>query len=93
MGVLSHSLFTRLIPAWALMWNNPMLLYTFKISIALVIHSLDHRWRFQRLVRGDLYGISIAFAIHSVDHSLSTRLILQNCAKGLLYIDSSCCFA
>ena len=39
------------------------------------------RWGFQRLVRGDLYGISIAFTIRSVDHSLSTRLILQNCAR------------
>ena len=35
-----------------------------------IIHSLDRRWHFQRLVR-----ISIALAIHSLDRSLFTRLI------------------
>ncbi len=32
---VDHSLFTRLIPARALMWGNPVLLYTFRAAGAL----------------------------------------------------------
>jgi uncharacterized membrane protein len=45
-GSLSHSLSTRLIPAGALEHGVLMFLYTFGISIALTIRSLDPRWGF-----------------------------------------------
>ena len=55
------------------------------ISIALVIHSLDHSL-FARL-RDLLSGFTIAFTIRSVDGSLSTRLIplglLEAGAQGI----------
>ena len=44
LGSLSHSLSTRLIPSGAWESKIPLFLYTFGISIALVIHSLDPLW-------------------------------------------------
>ena len=45
-GSLSHSLSIRLIPAGAWVHGDLAFLYTFKISIALTIRSLDPRWGF-----------------------------------------------
>ncbi len=49
--------------------------YRLGISIALIIHSLDRRWRFQRLV-GNKRG-NRRFSEGTLSHSLIARLILQ----------------
>ena len=48
---VDRSLSIRLIPSGALLYVESMFLYTFKISIALAIHSFDPLWGYQDLNR------------------------------------------
>ena len=68
-GVLSHSLFTRLIPAGALLWANPVLLYICRAA---------------GLLKSDGISIERRFLAHSLFTRLilSSRLIAPySCAR------------
>ena len=72
---VDRSLFSRLIPPYKEWWAVPTL-QMYSLFARLIPAGGLNGW-----CAGNLYGSSIAFAIHSVDHSLSTRLILQKCAR------------